>query len=114
MNAEEVAKRLWDLQNYVTGFAVAQMLVVLITGGTSEKFRKPLHRQWKWVVPGMILFGILSAVVVILAHMAEMRIAPPAASSERILFWTVSMRVVLLLFVNCGGALVVFLKRHNP
>ena len=36
MKTDELSKRFWDLQNYITGFAVAQMLAVLITAGVAS------------------------------------------------------------------------------
>ena len=33
---EELAKRYWELQNYITGFAIAQMLVVIMAAETND------------------------------------------------------------------------------
>jgi len=111
MNAD-LAKRFWDLQNYVTGFAITQMLVVLITAGTSDGFRIRLHQQWRWVVSAMLVFGCLYTAAVIFAHRAEMAVEPLDPRLQRILCWTVSVRVALLLLVNFVGALIVFLTRN--
>ncbi len=110
----ELAKRYWELQNYITGFAIAQMLAVLLAGASSKEFRGRVGRARNRVVIAMVVSGIVYAGLVIGAFAAETTIMPPTAGRDGIYCSTLAVRVFLILVANVGGAGVVYGSRDEP
>lgn len=109
MTASELAGRYWDLQDYIVGFAIVQMVATLIAIATSKEMADGVrlwHRQIAWT---MIATGCLYILAVVLAFFAARHLSLPLFREfPCIMSGTLVARVLAIATANGLGVIVVY------
>ncbi len=103
--AETYAQNFWQIANVTAGFAIAQVLVVILAMGTSSHFEARVH---KYRIPAMeLIVGALGGVVR-LCHGEEMALLPPCQETEAIRHMVHQLRWAELAAIFVFGVLLLF------
>ena len=107
----ELGGRYWDLQNYITGFAIAQMAAFLVSVATSPGMRDGVRDFREAVAIAIVASGVLYLVGVWFAFVAERRLCPMLFERGRktrlVLYTTLVARLVTIAVVNGVGVAIV-------
>lgn len=80
---DDLAKKFWDLGNYVTGFASAHMLVFLFAINTQHRFLELAKSKWELISTLIFLFNIVVYVgSVVYCYRAEQALRSAANHPE--------------------------------
>lgn len=103
----ELAKRYWELQNYITGFAMVQMASALFAVGTSADMRAGVGHRRCLVVLATLTAGALYSAAIWAAARAEAQLSPARVGPvRRILCWTLYLRIAAVLGITILGGIV--------
>lgn len=110
MTATELANRFWDIENYVTGFCVAQAIAFGLAMGTSDLLRTTvvrIRRQVLRIVIGAIpLYPLVIVVVFCFERSLRIGAGQPAIVLHYSLL-AVVLRIVVVLLTNIALAITV-------
>ncbi len=107
--APDLAGKYWDLANYTTAFAIAQMLATLFA---SDKLHQGLKKEWKCpIVFVMVTFNAIYLLAVFWCYLVERQIRLQYNQADAAgLIWQAMVGREIAIFMFAVLGIVVFLN----
>jgi len=114
IGAEELIGKMWDLANYVTGFAIAQIIAFLLALGTSQEFQRRVKKWWKFILVLIVVANFVYIYAVWKCYEVEECLRLATNHSKQVIsmsHWMLFNRIFCIVAFNLFGCVLVIQHR---
>jgi cytochrome bd-type quinol oxidase subunit 2 len=113
--AETYAQNLWQFSNVITGFTVAQAIVVTLAMANSNTVVYHIKRALPWPWISALVAGAFAILFVLLCQRQEKQLLKPLDSGiGSTITWVTIVQCAIIFLTDIGLAVVIYNAQSSP